>query len=179
MAGSVNKKEREYKYLVEIELMLVVISHQNGFGFLTEEVKVVMINLEARKRKILSKKEHESRMQSRATWLLCGDDNTPLFHKFANQRKNLNSIWKINDDGGKEVEGFKDIVGVAISHFETLFQADSNLNLTELLKISTNFPSSISDEENFDLMKPVTLERYCLFLSCAKMIRVLDRMGFL
>ena len=69
-----------------------------------------------------------------------------------------NSIWKINDDGGKEAERFKDIVGAAISHFETLFQDDTNLNLSELLKISSNFPSSISDEENFDLMKPVTLE---------------------
>ena len=53
VAWSVSKKEREFKDLVEIELMLVVISHQNGFGFLTEEDKVALIELEARKRKIL------------------------------------------------------------------------------------------------------------------------------
>ena len=35
-----------------------------------------------------------------------------FFHKFANQRKNLNSIWKIEDDRGNMVEGFEDIVGV-------------------------------------------------------------------
>ena len=66
------------------------------------------------------------------------------------------------------MEGFKDIVGAAISHFETLFQADTNLNLSELLKISSNFPSSISDEENFDLMKPITLEEILSILKLCK-----------
>ena len=61
MAWSVNKKERQYKDLVEIELMLFVFSHQYGFGFLTEEDKVALIDLEARKRKILLEKEHEAR----------------------------------------------------------------------------------------------------------------------
>ena len=44
-----------------------------------------------------------------------------FFHKFANQRKNTNSIWKIKDDRGNMVEGFEDIVGADVCHFETLF----------------------------------------------------------
>ena len=96
----------EFKDLVEIEILLLVFSHKNGFGFLTEEDKVALIKLESRKRKILLDREHEARQKSRAIWLLCGDDNTPFFHKFANQRKNTNSIWKIKDDGGNMVEGF-------------------------------------------------------------------------
>ena len=76
--------------------------------------------------------------------MLCGDDNTPFFHKFANQRKNVNSIWKIRDDGGSMVEGFDAIAGARVQHFETLFQADKNFHLPELMKIAENFPSSIS-----------------------------------
>ena len=45
-------------------------------------------------------------MKSRDLWLLCGDDNTPLFHKYANYRKLINSIWKIADGDGNMVEGF-------------------------------------------------------------------------
>ena len=43
------------------------------------------------------------------TWILCGDDNTPFFHKYANHRKHVNSIWKIVDDGGILVEGYESI----------------------------------------------------------------------
>ena len=48
--------------LKKIKLMLAIISHQNGFGFLSEADKVVLIDLEACKRKILLEKEHEARM---------------------------------------------------------------------------------------------------------------------
>ena len=98
-----------------------------------------MIDLESRKRKILLDREHEARQKSRAIWLLCGDDNTPFFHKFANQRKNVNSIWKISNDGGSMVEGFDAIVGAGVQHFETLFQAGKNLHLLELMKNVDNF----------------------------------------
>ena len=53
--------------------------------------------------------------------MLCGDDNTHFFHKYAAHRKNLNSIWKIEDDNGNLVEGFEAIVGVGVHHFESLF----------------------------------------------------------
>ena len=50
-----------------------------------------------------------ARQKSRAIWLTCGDDNTSFFHKFANHRKNINSIWKIEGDDGLSVEGFESI----------------------------------------------------------------------
>ena len=87
--------------------------------------------------------ENEARQKSRATWLICGDDNTPFVHKFANHRKNVNSIWKIRDDGGNMVEGFEAVAGAGVQHFETLFQDDKNLHLPELMKIADNFPTTI------------------------------------
>ena len=113
--------------------------------------------LESRRRKLLLDREKEARQKSRAMWLLCGDDNTPFFHKFANHRKFVNSIWKIVDDGGNIVEGFESIPGVRVHHFESLFQEDKNLHLPEIMKIADNYTSSISEEENYDLMIPISL----------------------
>ena len=164
----VKKMEIEYKELVEIEILISAFSHKIGFGFSSDEDKDGLIDLESRKRKILLDREHEARQKSRAIWLMCGDDNTSFFHKFANQRKNANSIWKIKDDRGDMVEGFEAIAGAGVQHFETLFQADTNLHLTELLKISGNFLSSITAEENSDLTKPVTLEEINTILTLSK-----------
>ena len=44
-----------------------------------------------------------------------------FFHKFANERKNVNSIWKMKDDRGSMVEGFDVVAGAGVKHFETLF----------------------------------------------------------
>ena len=89
-----------------------------GFGFSTEADRNSLVNLESRRRNILFVREQEARQKSRATWLLCGDDNTSLFHKFANNRKNINSIWKIEGDDGILVEGFDSIVKAGVQHFE-------------------------------------------------------------
>ena len=167
-AWSVKQKEIEYKELVEIEILISAFSLKFAFGFSFDEDKAALIDLETRKRKILLDQEHEARQKSRAIWLMCGDDNTPFFHKFANQRKNANSIWNIKDDRGDMVEGFEAIAGAGVQHFETLFQVDTNLHLIELLEISGNFPSSITAEENCDLMKPVTLEEIKSILTISK-----------
>ena len=118
---SVKKKEADFKDLVEIEILMAEFFNKVGFGFSTEEDKASLIELESRKRKILLDHENEARQKSRATWLICGDDNTQFFHKFANHRENGNSIWNIRDDGGNMVEGFEAIAGAAVQHFETLF----------------------------------------------------------
>ena len=59
-----------------------------------------------------------------------------FFHKYANHRNNVNSIWKIVDDGGNLVEGFDSIVGVGVNHFETLFQEDTNIHLLDIMKVA-------------------------------------------
>ena len=88
-------------------------------------------------------RENEARQKSRALWLLCGDDNTPFFHKFANHRKFINSIWNIADDRGNIVKGFESIAGEGVQHFETLFKADDNLHLPKILEIADKYPFDI------------------------------------
>ena len=93
----------------------------------------------------------------------------PLFsHKFANHRKNINSIWKIKDDDGQIVEGFDAIVGAGVQHFENLFKKDEDLHLPELMRMTENFPTTISDEDNYDLMSPVTLKEIQSVLAMSK-----------
>ena len=90
--GSVKKKAHELKDLVDIELLLVESFNKMGFGFSSMEDKSSLVELESHKRKILLDRENEARQKSRAIWILCGDDNNPFLHKFANHRKNINSI---------------------------------------------------------------------------------------
>ena len=100
--------------------------------------------------------------------MLCGDDNTPFFHNFVAHRKNLNSIWKIKDDSGNLVEGSEDIAGAGIHHFESLFQEEADLHLPKIVQSAGYFPTTISMDDNYDLMKPVTLQDIQHILSISK-----------
>ena len=93
-----------------------------------------------------------------------------FFHNFTNYRKNLNSIWNIVDDNGIIVEGFDNIGAAGVNHIGTLFHYDNNLSLPDIMKIAQNFPTSVSKEENDDLMASVTINELQLFYPYAKMI---------
>ena len=66
------------------------------------------------------------------------------------------------------VEGFDSIAKAWVQHFESLFQEDKNLHLPEIVKSAGFFPTSISEVENEDLMKPVTLQKIQYVLSLSK-----------
>lgn len=89
---SVEKHAQDCKDIVAIELKLIESFNKLGFVFFLEEVKTMLIGLEARKRLILLDREHAACQQSRAVWLTCGDDNIDFFHKYACFRKHVNSI---------------------------------------------------------------------------------------
>ena len=103
------KKAQDIKDLIDIEFAMMENLKRMGFGFNTQEDKFYLVELETQKRTILCDREKEARQKRRVLWLLCGDDNTPFFHKYVAYRKNLNSIWKIEDDYCNLVEGFEDI----------------------------------------------------------------------
>ena len=106
--------------------------------------------------------------KTRELWLLCSDDNTPFFHKFAAHRKNINTIWKIHDDSGKLVEGAKAIAEAGIQHFESLFREEVDLHLPEIVQSAGYFPASVTEEDNSELMKPVLLQDLKHILSISK-----------
>ena len=56
------------------------------------------------------------------------------------------------------VEGFEAIAKAGVQQFESLFQEDKNLHLPEVVKSAGFFPTSISEVENVELMKDVTMQ---------------------
>ena len=92
---SLKKKAQDIKDLVDIESDMKRYYDRTIIGFISEEDKLSLIELESCKISISCFREKEARQKSRALWLICGDDNTPFFHKFVAHTKNLNTIWKI------------------------------------------------------------------------------------
>ena len=107
--------------------------------------------------------------------MICGDDNTPFFHKFVAHRKNINTIWKIQDYSGNLVEGAE----AGIQHFEFLFKEEANLHLPEIVHSAGFFPSSVSEEDNCELMKPVTMQYIKHILAISKNDKSLGPDGIL
>ena len=171
------KKAQDIKDFFDIEFAMKVNLDRMVYGFDSEEEKLSLVELEPRKKTILCDREKEARQKSRALWLLCGDDNTPFFHKYATHRKNLNSIWKIEDDNGNLVEVFEAIARAGVHHFESLFQEEANINLPEIVQSVGYFPTSISVDDNCDLMKPITLQDIQFILYSSKNDKILGPNG--
>ena len=106
-----------------------------GFRFVSKEIKEELIILEAQRRKILLDHENEIGQKRHALWLTCGDDNSKKLHQYANYIKNVNSICKIIDDNGVEVESFVDMVEVGINYFENNFK-EENISLNDIIHIA-------------------------------------------
>ena len=84
--------------------------------------------------------------------MISGDDNTHIFHKFVSHRKNLNTIWKIDDDSSNLVEGVEAIAKAGIQHFESLFEEEVDLHLPKIVQSASFFPSFVFEEDNCEVM---------------------------
>ena len=49
------------------------------------------------------------RIKSMEVWISRGDENTEFFQWYANQRKSGNTIWELQERGGENIRGFKDL----------------------------------------------------------------------
>lgn len=89
--------------------------------------------------------------------MLWGDKNTKWFHMQANNRRKRNRIRGLMDDEGiwtEEDNGMEHIVNQYFSH---LFQS-SDLQMGPISMILETIPTSISDEQNKELIKNFTKE---------------------
>jgi hypothetical protein len=87
-----------------------------------------------------------------------GDNNTKFFHSFSNHRRNINTIWELQDHGGTKVRGFKGLAELGVKHFEGIYKEPKRENLAEILKVISYFPRMINEELNEDLYILVTKE---------------------
>ena len=111
--------------------------------------------------------------------MICGDENAPFFHTFTAHTKNLNTIWKINDDSSNLVEGVEAIAEAGIQHFEFLFKEEADLHLPKIVQSAGFFPSFVFEAYNCELMKPVSMQDLKHILSISKNDKSLGPDGIL
>eukprot|EP00253_Pinus_taeda_P034108 PITA_34108 len=86
--------------LKDIDKNLEYLSTHFKQPFMFSCIRKKIWDLEKRKQKILAMEEATWRLKSRALWLREGDKNTKFFHRFANKRREVNTIWEIKDEVG-------------------------------------------------------------------------------
>jgi hypothetical protein len=59
-----------------------------------------------------------------------GDENKKLFQAYAKGRKDGNIIWSLKDQEGRPCASFDEIENLGINHFQSLFKAARNTNIT-------------------------------------------------
>jgi len=75
-------------------------------------------------------------METQEQGIMGGNENTKFFHKYANYRKNINSIWKTDKRDGTWDTNFKNIA-LGAKHFSSLFKENTCATIAEVIRLST------------------------------------------
>jgi len=134
---------------------------------LSFDQKILIRNLEKKKQQILQRKEATWRLKSRAIWLKEGDRNTSFFHRFANARRERNTIWSIKDDLGNILSSQEEITREAVSFFHSHFKRREVLFEDVMWGIEM-VPEMLDDAANEEFIKPISKEE---LLSAIKSIK--------
>eukprot|EP00253_Pinus_taeda_P026277 PITA_26277 len=111
---------------IQSELDLILSSHDpHSLSF---QQKCLIADLSRQKIRLLESEESTWRLKSRALWLSLGDRNTKFFHKYANRRRQINTIWKIKDGSSGYFTSHQDITNAALSHFRNQYSRILGIN---------------------------------------------------
>jgi hypothetical protein len=152
------KKKGLQMELVEIEDEIEDILAGNFDGVFSNKDLDKLKSLSSRKVEILKIEEDTWRLKSRAIWIKQGDNNTKLFHVYADYRRKQNAIWDILTDGECWVSSSKDLHNEAIKYFSELFRDPGNDNIISQLCVVQQYPRFFTDEEGGLIGKEVLLE---------------------
>jgi len=99
---------------------------------------------------LLEAREEAWRLKSREIWLQAGDDNTKKNNNFPRVENVLTPFchWKTKLEW--------DLARDFSQYFRTLFSAPRNTTFSKIIQIAYLFPSFLNEENNNDLMSPVT-----------------------
>jgi hypothetical protein len=100
--------------------------------------------LEAERSKLLLEKELDWCIKSKAIWLDVGDQNTNFFHNFTNHKKTRNTIWKLSNQDGTKVRGFRDLADLGVDCFSGLFVEPRENNIGEIVKVISYFSHMVT-----------------------------------
>lgn len=127
-----NIRIQEEQTLCRIESEIAAFENDIGGIYTSDDHKIRMVSHYAEREKILKEKEETWRLRSRAIWMLEGDENTKFYHKFANGRKAINTIWQLQNEQGQIVNTFSLLAELASSHFKSTYRAPREINLSGL-----------------------------------------------
>eukprot|EP00253_Pinus_taeda_P003262 PITA_03262 len=138
----------------------VIVEHEISFAgiFTNAECKEQYSSLIAKRSQILKEREERWQLRSRAIWLSEGDNNTNFYHKFANGRKAINSIWELRDDHNHKITSQRNLASLAIEHFKGIYRAPREANILEIMRLAEKFPRFVLQDESEDLIKEVSRE---------------------
>jgi len=151
------KKKREDEQLSKVEEDLNDLLDERNLGFITQDDKARLVELENQKKNILKGREEATKLRSRATWLKAGDENTRFFHNFAKGRKVANTIWNLPLPEGGLADSFNKLSHLSTSHFRGLYKNPAGTNLAEIINVASHFPRFVEEEDSKDLEGPVSM----------------------
>lgn len=151
------KKRREDELLSKIEEDLYALLDERNMGFITQEDKTRLVELEDQKKYILKGREESIRLHSRATWLKAGDENTRFFHNFSKGRKVANTIWNLPLPEGGLADSFNKLSDLGSTHFRNLYKNLAGTNLAEIINVATHLPRFVEEGDSADLEAPFTM----------------------
>ena len=112
-----NFRRRQQETLKKVEAQIMEMYENNREGVFNSLELHELKKLEAMKESLLLQEENKWRLKSRALWLAEGDQNTKLFHSYASQRKNINTIQEVKNTRGNIAKTFGEKSKVVVEHF--------------------------------------------------------------
>eukprot|EP00253_Pinus_taeda_P004777 PITA_04777 len=143
---------------LEAELAISSFEDSSNGTFLSQEHKDLYSSLVLKRSHIPKEREESWRLRSRAIWLTEGDNNTKFFHKFANGRKAINTIWELHNAQGQLATTQQDLARLANEHFCNIYKAPRDVNILEIMGVEKHFPRFAQQEDWENLTMEVTKE---------------------
>jgi exonuclease III len=103
----------------------------------------------------LEQEELKWRQRAKINWLSHGDKNSKFFHACANQRRKVNNISKIKDEGGRLWESQEEVGKVFVNYYQSLFLTGGEVDYEDCLGA---LEGRITETMNESLVRPFVEE---------------------
>jgi len=134
--------------------------------------------LEQRRSGLLIEKEATWRLKSRALWFSKGDENSKLFYLYANHKKNINIVWKVNMNDGLDAENYEDIAKCGVEHFKGIYKEDERVIIVEVIRKTYLFPRFIVEEDNNNILEELSKDKLYILLHSLQKDKILSPNGW-